>query len=118
MISLRNIVGGFQLFLLIQLLTLLPPANEVWGKVMLLYMSVILSRGWLPSMHHRSHDQGGLLPGGSASREGSASRGWMCIQGGSASGGVGQTCPPANRILQDTVNKWAVRILLECILVL
>ena len=26
--------------------------------------------GWLPSMHHRSHHQGGLHPWGSASREG------------------------------------------------
>ena len=25
--------------------------------------------GWLPSMHHRSHDQGGLPPGGSVSGE-------------------------------------------------
>ena len=51
----------------------LPPANEVWGKVMILHVSVILSMGvgerqWLPSMHHRSHDQS---PGReSVSREG------------------------------------------------
>ena len=52
----------------------LPPANEVWGEVMFLHLCVSLfTGGWLPSMHHRSHDQvpggGGLSPwGGSASR--------------------------------------------------
>ena len=39
----------------------LSPANEVWGKVMFLHLSVILftgrEGGWLQSMHHRSHDQ-------------------------------------------------------------
>ena len=44
---------------------LLLPANEVREMVMILHMSVILSMGeggWLPSMHHKSHDQhqGGL----------------------------------------------------------
>ena len=53
----------------------------------------------LLSMHHRSHDQGGLHLGRSASR------------------GVGRP-PEVHGILQDTVNKRAVRILLECILVL
>ena len=60
---------------------------------------------WLPSMHHRSHDQGAstLLPVG---------RPW----------GVRPTTPtpmlaPCG-ILRDTVNKRAVRILLECILVI
>ena len=48
--------------------TLLPPANEVWGKVM--FSQVFVHRevggGWLSSMHHRSHDQveAGLHPGG------------------------------------------------------
>ena len=53
---------SFQIFLL--------PANEVWGKVMVLHVCVILftgaGEGWLPSMHHRSHDQhpgGALHPG-------------------------------------------------------
>ena len=33
-------------------ITYLPPANEVWGKVMFLYVSVILSRGkGLASQH-------------------------------------------------------------------
>ena len=41
---------------------LLPPANEVWGKVM--FSQVFVCPGGLcPSMHHRSHDQGGLCPG-------------------------------------------------------
>ena len=43
-------------------------------------MTSIKREGWLPSMHHRSHDQGGLHPvgGGSASGgEGSASRGCL-----------------------------------------
>ena len=51
-------------------MSLLPPAKEVGGKVMFLHVSVILfiglGGGWLPSMHHRSHEQppggGGWLP--------------------------------------------------------
>ena len=69
--------------------SLLPPGNEVWGKVMFSQASVIPSarKGWLPSIHHRSHDQGGLHPGGGGMPPGgSASR-------GSASRGVGQTLP-------------------------
>ena len=45
----------------------LPPANEVWGKVIFLHLCVILFTGrggWLPSMYHGSHDQGGLHLGG------------------------------------------------------
>ena len=87
--------------------------------------------------------QGGLPPGegsasrGSASWGGSASREvclcWVCIQGGlhpmgSASIGVcllggsvsvvgGEVGQTPQRALQDTVNKRAERILLECILV-
>ena len=37
----------------------------VWGKVIFSQASVILSmleEGWLPSMHHRSHNQGVLHP--------------------------------------------------------
>ena len=100
-----------------------PAANDVWGNVMFLHPCVIVFTGvgLASHMHHwsQSHDQGGLHPGG------------ICIQGGrclhpgggSAStvgglhlGGVGKT-PPPPRALQDTVNKRAVRILLECILV-
>ena len=54
---------------------------------------------WLPSMHHRSHDRG------------------VCIQGGLHPGGVGHTPLEIHGILRDTVNKRAVLILLECILV-
>ena len=46
-------------------------------------------------MHHRSHDQGGLYSG----------RAWA------------DTPLPIHGILRDTVNKRAVRILLECILI-
>ena len=62
--------------------------------------------------------KGGLHPG-----EGSESKGGVCIQGSLhpgvegvciQGGGVGQT---PSRELQNTVNKRAVRILLECILV-
>ena len=65
-------------------------------------------------MHHGSHDQGVLHPGGSASRavciwERSASGGGLHQGGGGWAG-----TPPA---LQDTVNKRVVHILLECILV-
>ena len=40
---------------------LLPPANEVWGKVMFSQVFVCSTGGggWFPSMYHRSHDQGG-----------------------------------------------------------
>ena len=59
---------------------------------------------WLPSMHYRSYD-------------------WECLPGGrgeSASGGGRCPTPPTleiHGILWDTVNKRALRILLECILV-
>ena len=45
------------------------------------------------------------------------------VHGGSISEGVlhwgvgGWADPPPHRILRDTVNEWAIRILLECILV-
>ena len=40
----------------------LPFANEVWGKVMFSQVFVCPrggggGEGWLPGMHHRSHDQ-------------------------------------------------------------
>ena len=82
--------------------SIIPPANEVWGKEIISQVCFLGVGGWLPSMNHRSHDQG------SASR-GSASRG-----GGSVFRGVGQTPSPwIHGILWDTVNKRAVRILLE-----
>ena len=69
------------------LIVLITPANEVWGKVMFLHLCVILfpvGRGWLPSMHHGSHDQ---HPGGVCFQAGSGSRG-VCLQAGSGSRGV------------------------------
>ena len=77
----------------------LKPVNEVWGKVMFLHLSVTHSvrRGYLP--HY--------ILGYTTPRETAPSR---------------QTPPPDRqpppRILRDTLNKRAVRILLECILVL
>ena len=63
-------------------------------------------------MHHWSHDQGVLHPGG-VCLGGSA---WgVCIQGGLHPGGLDRAPPPP--ILRDTVNEPAVRILLECILI-
>ena len=77
----------------------LQTANEVWGKVMFLHLCVILLTGVLASQHvsQVTWPVGGLPPG-----SGSASRGWA------------DRPAPA---LRDTINKWAVRILLECILV-
>ena len=52
-----------------------PPANEVWGKVIFSQACVIPSIhkgggvGWLSSMHHRSHDWGVCIQDG------------VCIQG-------------------------------------
>ena len=53
----------------------LPPADEVWGKVMFLHLSVILFTGegvGFPIMHHRPHDkgQGVCIQGGSACMRG------------------------------------------------
>ena len=47
----------------------------MWGKVMFSPVFVCLEGGWLPSMHHRSHDRGGLHLGvGQAPR--------VCLQRG------------------------------------
>ena len=90
----------------------LPPK---FGKRLCFYtcLSVILFTGgvciWGVCIQRGLHGGRGVLhlgdihPGGSASRE-------VCIQG------VGQT-PPPHFVLWETVNEWAVRILLECILV-
>ena len=59
--------------------------------------------GWLPSMHHRSHDQGHLHQGG-------LPRGRFALGGG-------WTDTPHRILLWDAVTEWAVHILLECILV-
>ena len=75
---------------------------------------VSASRGGLHP-EENLHPGGGLdLGRGVCIREGVCNQGEVCIQGVLHPGGVGQT-PQA---LQDTVNKQAVHILLECILVL
>ena len=75
---------------------------------------------------HPGGGRQGLHPGGSASRgregglhsRGSASRG-VCIHGGGIHlGGSTSRSRPTHRILRDTVSERAVRILLECILVM
>ena len=93
---------------------LLPPANEVWGKVIFLHLSVILFTG------------GCLVPRGDAWSRGSAwSGGGGCLVAeagllpgggawsrGSALGGCLVETPTRRLLLR------VVRILLECILVL
>ena len=85
---------------------LLPPANEVWGKVIFLHLFVILFTGG------GMHGQWG---------------GWgMCMVGGVHAGGgacvargVCMPCTPHAAWYHEirSVNERAVRILLECILV-
>ena len=85
----------------------LPPENEVWGKVMFYTCVSFCSQGGslFPSMHHRSHDRGGLCPGGSLSRKVSVQRG-LCLGGRLCPGGGLCLCPLC-----------MVRTLMECILV-
>ena len=122
-------------FLLIPGSFLLPPANEVWGKVKCLHLSVILStggdawsRGCLVLMGcawSRGEVPG---PGGSGPRWGVPGLGesgqggvclvqgvwsWgVCLVGGAGSWGGAWWRPPRWLLLR------VVRILLECILVL
>ena len=50
---------------------------------MFLHLCVILfTGGWLPSMHHRSHGQGGLHPGGGGLPTGPSASRVDCIPGG------------------------------------
>ena len=76
--------------------TLLPPANEVWGKVIFLHLCVILFTGggsaWAGTPLAGTHPQAGTHPP------------W-------------QVHPREQCMLGDTGYKRAVRILLECILV-
>ena len=93
-------------------------------------------------MHHRSHNggksasrglrgsasrgqSGGLYPGGESDSRGYASRRLLHQGGGQTPVGSAYRevlsphphhPPEIHGILQDTVNKWAVCILLECIL--
>ena len=93
---------------------------------MFLHLSIILFTGWwgwLPSMHHRSHDQCGSRSRGSASGGG----GWadlpqVCLHGG---GGVDPSSAYRGRGVGQTRDTWDTMgygqrvgfILLECILV-
>ena len=124
-------------FLLLLLLSLLPPANEVCeGNVL---TGVCLSTGWMCIPACIQCGQGGVCPGGllggvcpglclprGVSVRGCLLRG-MCDQGGvhlpapeadtSPWEPEADTTPPPRRMLWETVNKQAVRSLLECILV-
>ena len=73
----------------------LPSTNEVWGKVIFSQASVILCREGSASERGSAPMEGGLHPGG-----------WV-----TASRGLGR---PPTQALRDTVNKRAVRVLLEC----
>ena len=114
---------------------LLPPATSVCQE-----FCPPGGRDLCTSMHHRSHDKGGLCPGGSLSR-GTSVQGGLCpgglcpggslsvgsLSGGSLSGGSlsrgslsGGLCPGCSLLGRPPpyCNRWAVCILLECILVL
>ena len=102
---------------LIQGAYLLPPANEDLGKVMFLCLSVILFTGGLASQHASQVTWPGMVcigGGGSLPPGGCLSLG-VCIQGEGLHPGGRLGRPP--QALWDMVNKRAVRILLECILV-
>ena len=89
-VNVQELKGYYALFYL------LPPENEVWGKVIFLHLFVILFRGvggGVPAPMGMSAPGGCLLPGGSGPR------------------GVPGGDPPERLLLR------AVRILLECILV-
>ena len=92
--------------------SLLPPANEVWGKVIFLHLFVILFTGDVPG------PGGCLVPGGGAWSGGLMVPGGCLVLGvpgpggcEPAPGGVPGGDPPGRLLLR------AVRILLECILV-
>ena len=85
---------------------LLPPANVVWGKVMFLHMSVILSTGG--SLYDVTSS---LAAGGVLCPRRVSVRGWVCVQGVCVQEGLCQEHPT----LYD--KEQSVRILLKCILV-
>ena len=85
---------------------LLPPANVVWGKVMFLHMSVILSTGG--SLYDVTSC---LAAGGVLCPRRVSVRGWVCVQGVCVQEGLCQEHPT----LYD--KEQSVRILLKCILV-
>ena len=55
---------------------------------------------------------GGIMYGRGRAWQGVFVAGGVCVAGGMHC----MHTPPPRQILQDTVNEWAVRILLECIL--
>ena len=74
-----------------------------FAKVMFLHVSIIMSTG-------RACVGGVCMAGGVRGR----GHAWQGVRGrGACVAGGGHVC----QILRDTVNEWAVRILLECILV-
>ena len=102
-VHLHGIDSGFLLMRQYQpSLTFLPPANEIWGKVMFLHLCAILFTGG-----------GGprfLSRGVSVSVQGGLSRGVFLGKGCQGDLPWTETPPPYG-------NELAVRILLECILV-
>ena len=77
----------------------LPPANEVWGKVIFLHLFVILFTGEVPG------------PGGVPGARGVPGPGGAWSRGVPGPSGCLEETPPEQLLL------WVVRILLECILV-
>ena len=96
---------------------LLPPANEVWGKVIFLHLSVILFTVILDQVH----PPGQVHPPWTGTPPDQVH---PPLGPGTPSPGTrytplwAQVPPPEQCMLGDTGNKRAVRILLECILVL
>ena len=80
---------------LINVIQYLPPANEVWGKVIFLHLSVILFTGGPASVH-----------AGMPSTE-------QIPRGSRHPSRANTTPPPVQCTPRDTGNKRAVRILLE-----
>ena len=92
---------------------LLPPSNEVWDKVIFLHLSVILFiGGCLPQCMLGYH-----LPPGPCTPQDHAPPRDHAPPPPLTMHPTGTMHPPAQSMLGDTVNAWAVRILLECNLV-
>ena len=95
------------------------PAKEVCKGYV--FTHVCLSTGWGSCMAGEGMHGGGCMARGYG--RGHAWQG-ACVAGGEcmagvcmAEEGVYMACTPSLQILRDTVNEWAVSILLECILV-
>ena len=111
------------------LYNLLPPANEVWGKVIFLHLSVILFTGgstWAGNPHEQIHPLPGIPLSGqvhplTGTLPWAGTPHWQVHPPGRYTPDTGQVHPPQvhpRNACWDTVNKLAVRILLECILYL